>query len=58
MIYGTHGEIPKIVMAPSTIEEASMIQLKRLTCRKISSACNYLIQIYSFHLGKAISRTI
>ncbi len=22
MIYGTHGEIPKIVMAPSTVEEA------------------------------------
>ena len=22
MIYGTHGEIPKIVIAPSTVEEA------------------------------------
>ena len=22
MIYGTHGEIPKIVMAPSTVQEA------------------------------------
>ena len=22
MIYGTHGEIPKIVIAPSTVQEA------------------------------------
>ena len=22
MLYGTHGEIPKVVIAPSTIEEA------------------------------------
>ena len=34
MIYGTHGEIPKIVIAPSTVEEASTIRLKRFNLQK------------------------
>lgn len=34
MIYGTHGEIPKIVMAPSSIEECFTIQSRHLTSLK------------------------
>ena len=46
MLYGTHGEIPKIVIAPSTVEEAFYDTVEAFNLsRRISMSCysSYLI---------------
>lgn len=49
MIYGTHGEIPKIVMAPSTVEEAFMIRQKHSTLQRNINVQLSFYPTYSYH---------
>ena len=52
MIYGTHGEIPKIVIAPSTVEEAFYDTVEAFNLQKNINASYYLNRFTTYHLGK------
>ncbi|MCP8616447.1 2-oxoacid:acceptor oxidoreductase subunit alpha [Salirhabdus salicampi] len=52
MIYGTHGEIPKIVMAPSTVEEAFFDAVEALNYAEEYQCPVILLSDLQLSLGK------